>query len=83
MPLRNFYLSQLQVMILSPYLLCRAMMYGGLQESHQNEVEIKDANLTAFKILLKYIYKGFISLHNENVSLLLFLVMCVKLWLQY
>lgn len=46
----------------------RAMMFGGLQESHQTEVEIKDANLTAFKILLKYIYKGFISLHNENVS---------------
>ncbi|KAF2359514.1 BTB/POZ domain [Trinorchestia longiramus] len=44
----------------------RAMMFGGLQESHQAEVEIKDANLTAFKILLKYIYKGYIALHNEK-----------------
>uniref|UniRef100_A0A6A7FRB5 BTB/POZ domain-containing protein 9-like isoform X2 n=2 Tax=Hirondellea gigas TaxID=1518452 RepID=A0A6A7FRB5_9CRUS len=44
----------------------RAMMFGGLQESHQDEVEIKDANLTAFKVLLKYIYKGFIALHSEK-----------------
>ena len=43
-------------------------MYGGLQESHQDEVEIKDANLVTFKILLKYIYKGYISLNNEKVS---------------
>ena len=48
--------------------LFRAMMYGGLQESHQAEVEIKDANLIAFKALLKYIYKGYIALQPEKVA---------------
>ena len=44
----------------------RALMFGGLQETHQNEIEIVDANVTAFNLLLKYIYKGFVSLKCET-----------------
>ena len=46
----------------------RALLFGGLRESHQAEVEIKDTNLTAFKVLLKYIYTGWVSLSSEKVS---------------
>lgn len=46
----------------------RALLFGGLRESHQAEVEIKDTNLTAFKVLLKYIYTGWVSLGSEKVS---------------
>ncbi|XP_027226224.2 BTB/POZ domain-containing protein 9 [Penaeus vannamei] len=44
----------------------RALLFGGLRESHQTEVEIKDTNLTAFKVLLKYIYTGWVSLNSEK-----------------
>ncbi|XP_066978684.1 BTB/POZ domain-containing protein 9-like isoform X1 [Macrobrachium rosenbergii] len=44
----------------------RALLFGGLRESHQAEVEIKDTNLTAFKVLLKYIYTGWVSLSSEK-----------------
>ncbi|XP_071526505.1 BTB/POZ domain-containing protein 9-like isoform X2 [Panulirus ornatus] len=44
----------------------RALLFGGLRESHQAEVEIKDTNLTAFKVLLKYIYTGLVSLSSEK-----------------
>lgn len=53
--------------------LCRALLYGGLRESTQNEIIIKDSSVEAFKALLKYIYTGFISLNNVKVSLLLVL----------
>lgn len=44
----------------------RALLFGGLRESHQAEVEIKDTNLTAFKVLLRYIYTGWVSLGSEK-----------------
>ncbi|XP_063889142.1 BTB/POZ domain-containing protein 9-like isoform X1 [Scylla paramamosain] len=44
----------------------RALLFGGLRESHQAVVEIKDTNLTAFKVLLRYIYTGWVSLGSEK-----------------
>ncbi|XP_018016294.1 BTB/POZ domain-containing protein 9-like isoform X4 [Hyalella azteca] len=61
---QRFYAHRVVLAARSNYF--RAMMYGGLQESHQTEVEIKDANLIAFKILLKYIYQGYVALHTEK-----------------
>lgn len=49
----------------------RALLFGGLRESRQAEVEIKDTNLTAFKILLKYIYTGYVSLGSEKEEIVL------------
>lgn len=48
----------------------RALLFGGLKESMQHEIELKDANLAAFKGLLEYIYVGRISLtdRREEVS---------------
>jgi len=36
----------------------RALLYGGMRESQQSEVELQGAPIGAFKILLKYIYSG-------------------------
>ncbi|XP_076060174.1 BTB/POZ domain-containing protein 9-like isoform X2 [Oratosquilla oratoria] len=49
----------------------RALLFGGLRETHQAEVEIKDANLTAFKVLLKYIYTGWVNLSSEKEEVVL------------
>ncbi|RZF39905.1 hypothetical protein LSTR_LSTR010533 [Laodelphax striatellus] len=40
----------------------RALLYGGLKESHQTEIELKDTSIEAFKALLKYIYTSHMSL---------------------
>ncbi|XP_025196538.1 BTB/POZ domain-containing protein 9-like isoform X2 [Melanaphis sacchari] len=40
----------------------RALLYGGLKESHQSEVEISDASINSFKKLLEYIYSGRMNL---------------------
>ncbi|CAG9860165.1 unnamed protein product [Phyllotreta striolata] len=49
----------------------RALLYGGLKESTQNEILLPDAPLKAFKVLLKYIYTGkmFLSTLKEDVIL--------------
>lgn len=49
----------------------RALLYGGLKESSQSEIELTDAPLNAFKILLKYIYSGhmFLMTLREDVIL--------------
>ncbi|KAI4466825.1 Galactose-binding-like [Holotrichia oblita] len=49
----------------------RALLYGGMKESSQSEIELPDAPLRAFKILLKYIYSGhmFMMTLKEEVIL--------------
>lgn len=42
----------------------RALLFGGMRETSQSEIELKDTNVLAFKILLRYIYTGRISLTN-------------------
>ncbi|KAL7644978.1 UNVERIFIED_CONTAM: hypothetical protein RMT77_004795 [Armadillidium vulgare] len=49
----------------------RALLYGGLRESQQDEIAIVGANLTAFKILLKYIYTGLVNLGSEKEDVVL------------
>lgn len=39
----------------------RGLLFSGLKESTQREVELKDGSLVAFKKLLKYIYTGRLS----------------------
>jgi len=40
----------------------RALLFGGMKESTQSEIELKDAPTLAFKTLLKYVYSGRMSL---------------------
>jgi len=42
----------------------RALLYGGMKESHQKEVELKVSSVSAFKYLLKYLYCGHIQLKS-------------------
>ncbi|CAK9800523.1 BTB/POZ domain-containing protein 9 [Anthophora plagiata] len=49
----------------------RALLFGGLKESTQCEIELKDANLVGFKGLLEYIYTGRMSLANQREEVIL------------
>lgn len=49
----------------------RALLYGGLSESSQNEIQLHDTNLVAFKALLKYIYSGKLSFRNLKEDVIL------------
>ncbi|XP_040579007.1 LOW QUALITY PROTEIN: BTB/POZ domain-containing protein 9 [Lepeophtheirus salmonis] len=40
----------------------KAMLYGGMRESHSEEIELKDTPVGAFKYLLCYVYTGNLSL---------------------
>jgi len=49
----------------------RAPLFGGLKESSQEEVELVDTPLAAFKHLLRYIYTGTLSLNNFKEDMIL------------
>ncbi|CAL7945813.1 unnamed protein product [Xylocopa violacea] len=49
----------------------RALLFGGLKESTQHEIELKNANLTGFKGLLEYIYTGRMSLTDRREEVVL------------
>ncbi|XP_015587658.1 BTB/POZ domain-containing protein 9 isoform X2 [Cephus cinctus] len=49
----------------------RALLYGGMKESMQQEIELKGTTLPAFKGLLKYIYTGHLSLANQREEVIL------------
>lgn len=49
----------------------RALLFGGMKESMQSEIELSASSLPAFKGLLKYIYTGRMSLTNERDEVLL------------
>jgi len=44
----------------------RALLYSGMRETNSDVVEINEAKPDAFKLLLRYIYTGKISLRNEK-----------------
>ncbi|OQR73193.1 BTB/POZ domain-containing protein 9-like [Tropilaelaps mercedesae] len=49
----------------------RALLFGGMRESSQKEVELPNAPLKAFKLLLRYIYTGRVSLGTLKEDMLL------------
>jgi len=49
----------------------RALLYGGMRESTQAEIELKDTPIQPLKNLLKYIYTGHMSLNNFKEELIL------------
>ncbi|XP_077299785.1 BTB (POZ) domain containing 9 [Arctopsyche grandis] len=40
----------------------RALLFGGMRETSQNEIELQGAPLQAFKALLRYVYSGHMAL---------------------
>ncbi|XP_029676985.1 BTB/POZ domain-containing protein 9 [Formica exsecta] len=60
----KFYSHKLILAARSEYF--RALLFGGMKESMQNEIEVNASSLPAFKNLLKYIYTGRMSLANER-----------------
>ena len=63
----HFYAHRVILAARSEYF--RALLYGGLRESQQDNhtVEIKECQAEAFRILLLYIYTGRINLLKEKV----------------
>lgn len=49
----------------------RALLFGGMKESSQQEIELMDTPPEAFKILLKYVYAGHIVLSGCREDLIL------------
>lgn len=56
----------------------RALLFGGMKESMQSEIELNAASLPAFKGLLKYIYTGRMSLTNERDEVPILQIIFVK-----
>eukprot|EP00096_Caligus_rogercresseyi_P011835 TRINITY_DN4795_c0_g1_i4.p1 TRINITY_DN4795_c0_g1~~TRINITY_DN4795_c0_g1_i4.p1 ORF type:complete len:629 (-),score=167.77 TRINITY_DN4795_c0_g1_i4:651-2537(-) len=42
----------------------KALLYGGMKESHSAEIELKDTPVRAFKHLLRYVYTGNLALSS-------------------
>lgn len=49
----------------------RALLFGGMRESQQTEIELKGTSVVAVKALLKYIYTGHMSLVNQKEDVIL------------
>ena len=49
----------------------RALLFGGMKESHSDQVELINTPLVAFRHLLRYIYTGQMSLSNQKDDLIL------------
>lgn len=49
----------------------RALLFGGMRESVQTDVELKGATTAAFKVLLKYVYTGRLSLSELKEDVIL------------
>lgn len=49
----------------------RALLYGGMKESTQSQVELKAATTAAFKSLLKYVYTGRMALGELKEDVIL------------
>ncbi|XP_012222177.1 BTB/POZ domain-containing protein 9 isoform X2 [Linepithema humile] len=65
----KFYSHKLILAARSDYF--RALLFGGMKESAQDEIELNTPSLTAFRSLLKYIYTGRMSLANERDEVIL------------
>lgn len=61
--------------ILIYFLIYRALLYGGLKESHESEVRITEASVNSFKKLLEYIYSGRMNLSILKVKFIFIIVM--------
>lgn len=48
----------------------RALLFGGMRESSQQEIELQGTTLSAFKTLLKYVYTGHMSLADQREEVL-------------
>ena len=63
--------SLVQVILAARSDYFRALLFGGMKESSQMEVELVDTSLPAFHHLLKYIYTGNMSLNSFKEDLIL------------
>lgn len=46
----------------------RALLFGGLQESKSDKINLNCENINLFKLLLRYVYTGQISLNDLSVK---------------
>lgn len=46
----------------------QALFFGNLKEASQDEIELKDIKLEAFKRILKYVYTGNMLLQNTDTK---------------